>query len=232
MRILLLLSLLLTAISLGPNPVSSQEDSLVVVLDFKYFKSRQIVEKLNSQTTVPAVEMIPENKVYQRTARSQAPLGVKDPNTETVDGRSAALEKNVQESRSQKSTPVDGYMYQVKIRNGHKQSLEIVFWEYQFKERANPANLVRRQFLCSVKIKPGKEGELHAFSVLGPGDLISAESLTDKSRNIFEEKVLINRLEYTDGSILQRKGWNFAEMKSSIERATATPWRSEMCRSL
>jgi hypothetical protein len=43
---------------------------------------------------------------------------------------------------------------------------------------------------------------------------------------------VINRVEYADGSILQRKGWNFAEMKSSIERAIKTPWGAEMCRGI
>jgi hypothetical protein len=107
-----------------------------------------------------------------------------------------------------------------------------VFWEYQFKELSTPTNVVRRQFLCSVNVKPGKERELRAFSVAGPSDVISVESLTDESRNLFEEKVFINRIEYADGSVFQRKDWVYAEMKSRIDRAIRTPWGSEMCRSL
>jgi hypothetical protein len=107
-----------------------------------------------------------------------------------------------------------------------------VFWEYQFKELSNPTNVVHRQFLCSVKVKPGKERELQAFSVSGPSDVISVGSLANESRNLFEEKVLINRIEYADGSIFQRKDWIYAEMKSRIERVIGTPWGSEMCRSL
>ncbi len=68
--------------------------------------------------------------------------------------------------------------------------------------------------------------------MLGAGDVVSVDSLTKKSGKLFEEKVVINRVEYADGSILQRKDWNFAEMKSSIERVTSTPWGTEMCRSL
>ena len=232
MKTLLLFSLLLTFLSPGQNAGGTDGDSLAVVLSFKYFKSRQTIEKLNSPTTAPAAAMIPENKVYQRSARAQAPMGTIDPNTETIDGRSAALEKSVQESRSPKSTPVDGYAYQVKIKNAHTQNIEVVFWEYQFKELSNPTNVVHRQFLCSVKVKPDKEKELQAFSVLGPSDVVSVESLANKSGSRFTEKVVINRVEYSDGSILHRKDWNFAEVKSSIERAIRTPWGSEMCRSL
>jgi hypothetical protein len=176
--------------------------------------------------------MIPENKVLQRNERAQAPLGVRDPNADTIDGRSAALEKNVQEARSPKPAAVDGFVYQVKVRNASSRVIEVVFWEYQFKELSNPMNVVRRQFLCGVKIKPAKEKELLAFSVSGPSDVISVDSLTNKPGNLFAEKVVINRVEYADGSILQRKDWNFAEVRPGIERAIKTPWGGEMCRAI
>ncbi|HEX8772950.1 MAG TPA: hypothetical protein VF735_05045 [Pyrinomonadaceae bacterium] len=176
--------------------------------------------------------MIPENKVLQRNERAQAPLGVRDPNADTIDGRSAALEKNMQEARSPKSVTVDGFTYQAKIRNASTKVIEVVFWEYQFKELSNPTNVVRRQFLCGVNIKPAKEKELLAFSASGPSDVISVGSLTNKGGNLFEEKAVVNRVEFADGSILQRRDWNFAEMKSSIERAIKTPWGAEMCRGI
>jgi hypothetical protein len=231
MRILLLLPLLLTGISLGQNGGGIQDGS-VVVLNFKYFKSRQIIKNPESPITAPAPDMSVVKKNDLRNPLPRATIGVIDPNTQTTDGRAAALEKNVQEARSPKSTRVDGYEYLAKIRNTHTKNIEIVFWEYQFKELSNPENVVRRQFLCGVKIKPGKERELHAFSVLGPGDVVSVGSLTDQSRDLFEQKAVINRVEYADGSIMQRKDWNFAAMKSSIERAIRTPWGTEMCRSL
>jgi hypothetical protein len=229
---LLLLPLLLTSIALGQNAGGVQEDSLVEVIDFKYLKSRQMIKNQDSPVVAPAPDMSVVKKNDLRNPLPQATIGVIDPNTQTTDGRAAALERNVQEARSPKSTSVEGYTYQAKIRNVHTQNIEIVFWEYQFKELSNPTNVVRRQFLCSVKIKPGKERELQAFSVLGPSDVISVGSLTNKSRDLFEEKVLINRMEYADGTIFQRKDWNYAEIKPGIERAIRTPWGSEMCRSL
>src|SRR4051812_17283324 len=99
MKTLLLLPLLLTLVSPGQNGGGTDEDSLVVVIGFKYLKAHQTIQKSNPQTNAPAPAMIPENKVYQRNARAQAPLGVRDPNADTIDGRSAAMEKNVQESR-------------------------------------------------------------------------------------------------------------------------------------
>ena len=118
------------------------------------------------------------------------------------------------------------------MRNGGKNTIEILFWEYQFKELANPANIVSRQFLCGVNIKPGKEEELRVFSALSPSTVISVDSLGSKSENLFEEKILINRVEYADGSIWQRKDWSYTDMKPAINRALEIPWGMEMCRSL
>jgi hypothetical protein len=234
MRTLFLLPFLLMSGSpaLGQNVAGSNEGSSVVVLGSKWSKSRQVVEKVNTTGTVPAAAMIPANKNFERNRRINDPAGVRDPNADTIDGRSAQLEKSVQESRQPKSKPVDGYSYRAKIQNASAKVVEIVFWEYQFKEASNPSKMARRQFLCAVNIKPQKEKELQAFSLSGPSDVISVESLANKSGNLFEEKVVINRVEYADGTIWQRKDWNFAEVRLTVARATATPWGTEMCRNL
>ena len=235
MRTLFLLLFLLTFVPSvqSQNIVrSADEDSSVVVLGFKYSKSHQVIEQPDAGATVPAAAMIPDNKNFQRNVRANAPAGVRDPNADTIDGRSAALEKSVQESRAPKPKAVDGFAYRAKVQNAGKKVVEIVFWEYQFKEASNPATLVRRQFLCGVNIKPDKEKELQAFSLSGPSDVVSVDSLSQKSGNPFQEKVVINRVEYSDGTIWQRKDWNFAEIGLSYRRAVSTPWGPEMCRGL
>jgi hypothetical protein len=84
-----------------------------------------------------------------------------------------------------------------------------------------------------VSIKPGKEKELQAFSSFGPTDVVNAGGLAAKTESAFREEVLINRVEYKDGTTWQRKGWNAAEIKQTYARAVATPWQpQEMCRRL
>ncbi|HEX8096550.1 MAG TPA: hypothetical protein VF507_00880, partial [Pyrinomonadaceae bacterium] len=141
-------------------------------------------------------------------------------------------EKSVQEARSPQAKPVDGYAYRAKVQNASAKVVEIVFWEYRFTESSNPAAVARRQFICAVNIKPNKEKELQAFSLSGPSSVVSAASLADKSGTPYQERVVINRVEYADGSIWQRKDWNFAEIRLGFARATGTPWGSEMCRGL
>lgn len=228
MRYLLLLVL---ALLLLPTP-QSQGGSQIVVLSFKWSKTRQVKEKIDVPLTIPAPAMIPQNKNFERNVRVNDQVGARDPNLDTEDGRSAAMEKNVHQSRSEPK-PVDAFAYKIKLENSSSQLVDIVFWEYQFIERANPQSVTRRQFLCATNIKPGKAKDVEAFSLSGPSDTVNVNTLATNADKQFEEKVVINRVEYTDGAIWQRKDWNFGEIRMSYRRALATPWTNkEMCRGL
>jgi hypothetical protein len=233
MRNLLICSLLLAFIGPGQTPTTSPDSSAVTVLSFKWSKTRQAIEKLDAATATvgPAPAMIAANKNFARNVRANDPAGVRDPNADTLDGRSAAMEKNVQDARHPQLKPVDGFAYTVKVQNTSTKVAEVVFWEYQFIDPANPNVIARRQFLCGLNIQPGKKKDVQAFSLSGPSDVISVGSL-DKAGSPFMEKALINRVEYADGTIWQRKDWNFGEIRLTYARAVATPWGSEMCRGL
>lgn len=228
MKALFLLPLLLMFAS--PVQQGADEGAPLLVVSLKWSKSRQTVVNADNAPVPPAQEVTPAIKNYERNRRSLDPR-LRDPSEGTVDARAAALEKSVQEARSPRTRPVDGYAYRVKVKNGAAKVIDIVFWEYQFTELSDPSHVSRRQFLCGVQIGPSKEKELQAFGLAGPGDVIDAQSL-GKPGSLFSEKVVINRLEYADGSVWQRRGWSYADMKPAIERAVATPWGQEMCRGL
>jgi hypothetical protein len=174
--------------------------------------------------------MIPQNRNFARNSRINDPQGVRDPNGDTLDGRSAAMEKSVAEARAPKTQPQDGYAYRIKVQNSTTKLVEIVFWEYQFHDPANPDLVARRQFLCGVNIPAGKGKDLEGFSLSGPSDVVNVKTLDSGSG--FKENVFINRVEYSDGSIWQRKAWNLAEVKSSYDRVLREPWLPGMCKGL
>jgi YD repeat-containing protein len=232
MRTLLLLPFLLTPFAPLQNAAVTGDGSAMGVVSYKWTKSRQRVEKTDTQGSAPVAAMTAADKNFERNRRVNDPAGVRDPNADTLDARSAALDKAVRESRSPKTVEVEGFAYRVKVHNAGAKAVEVLFWEYQFEEAANPSNLARRQFLCGVNIKGGKEKELLAFSASGPNGAISVGSLANQVESPYREKVVINRIEYADGSIWQRKGWSFGEVRAAVQRAVATPWGAEMCRGL
>jgi hypothetical protein len=180
----------------------------------------------------PAKALTANDKVFQRQARELRTDILRTQDEPTIDERSAALEKAVQESRTPKSENVVGYSYTASVRNDSEQTVKVVFWEYRFIEIAHPTNVVRRQFLCAVDLKQGKKIDLSVFSLLGPSDTIDAESLAKSTDKLFEEKVQINRIELSDDSILQRNGWKYDDVRAAIKHATSTPWGKEICRAL
>src|SRR5687767_1553565 len=177
---------------------ATDEVSPMGVTSHKWSRSRQKVETSPvSDASGPARQVIPQNKNFARNARINEPRGTRDPNQDTLDGRSEAMEKSVRESRSTKSEPRDGFAYRIKVKNTTNKVVEIVFWEYQFHEAEDPKTIARRQFLCGVDIRAEKEKELEGFSLSGPSDVVSVGALADKTR--FKENVMINRIEYADG---------------------------------
>ena len=234
MRTLLLPPLLLASVvsaAQAQDAAAAGDDSPLVVLDSKWASSRKSLPAREDAGTAPVATVTRDDRNYERR-RGEDPTGLRYPERETPDARSAALERNVRSARTPERKKVEGFEYRAKVRNAAARAAEVVFWEYQFTETANPANVVRRQFLCGVAIKPGKEKELEAFSHAGPSAVVDAASLANKPGDLFAGKVTINRVEYADGTIWQRKGWSYAEVREAIARAVATPWGAEMCRAL
>ncbi len=234
MQMILLLPLFLIFLPQAQNATSQEaaapkEAPVLAVLSFKWSRIRKTTKK-EPEGTTPAREMIADNKYTPRNARVNQQRGERDPNEDTIDGRSAALEKIVAESRTPPAKSLDTFSYEAKIQNGSKKLIDVVFWEYQFIDPAT-ATPTRHQFLCSANLKPGKEKDLQVSSLSGPSDVVSLGTLVSNSGDRFHEKVLINRVEYADGSIWQRKDWKFSEIHNALKRALATPW-TEMCREL
>jgi len=230
MKAVLLLSLLLSLLAPFQGPMVPSDTSPLTVASFKWSRARRNAETAPVEGNAPARAMIPQNRNFARNARINDPQGVRDPNSDTLDGRSAALEKSVAESRAPQKKTLDGFAYRIKVQNPTTKVVEIVFWEYQFHDPANPDLVARRQFLCGVNIPAGKGKDLEGFSLSGPSDVIDVKTLNAGAS--FKENVLINRVEYSDGSIWQRKAWNLAEVKSSYDRVLREPWLPGMCKGL
>lgn len=219
-----------SAVSAIQEQMSSDESSMVKVVSYKWSRDRQQVEQATPMLNAPVAAVVSLNKNFERNRRANVSPGERDPNLDTIDGRSAALEKSVQASRAPK--PIEGFAYRAKFQNLSTKELEIIFWEYEFADAAITPVVTRRQFLCAGLTKAGKEKEFKGFTLSGPSDVVAVDNLAKKTDNQLKERVVINRLEFTDGTIWQRKGWHFADLKLSIQRALSSPWAPDMCKAL
>ena len=227
MRTLLLLPLLLIFGDSIQNPAPPDASAPVVAVSFNWFKDRQPIDKAVASTSSPQPAMITADKTFEKQKRINASAGDRDPHADTLDGRGAELDRIVQESRE--APPADGFVYVVKFKSAGAKPIERLFWEYQFTETANPANVTRRRFLCNVKIKPEQTKDLKIFSLGGPSDVISVKSLAKGPGNQFKEGVVIDRVEYADGSFWQLKDWTF-DVSKLESKARADSQKVWMCR--
>ena len=208
----------------------SDESSMVKVVSYKWSRDRQQVEQATPMLNAPVGAVMSINKNFERNRRANVSPGERDPNLDTIDGRSAALERSVQSSRAPK--PIEGFSYRAKFQNVSDKELEVIFWEYEFTDGAITPVVSRRQFLCAGLTKAGKEKDFKGFTLSGPSDVVAVDTLAKKTDSPLKERVVINRLEFTDGTIWQRNGWSFSDVKTSIQRALSGPWAPDMCKAL
>lgn len=103
--------------------------------------------------------------------------------------------------------PQKGFAYRVKLRNGGAKTIKRLFWEYRFSDAASSETVSRRQFVCSVQIKPQAVKALEAFSFSPPSNVVNAAALEAGNGDGLSSKIVINRVDYADGSTWQRSDW-------------------------
>jgi hypothetical protein len=97
--------------------------------------------------------------------------------------------------------PRDGYRYKLHIRNIGAKTIKLVDWDYVFLGTADGGEIARNQFTSKEKIKPGGEKELSVFTLSPPSRAVSASALSKNGQSPFNEKVVVVRVVYTDGSV-------------------------------
>src|SRR5262249_34130954 len=126
-----ILPLILLPVFFGQSAAPPQTDAPALVLSFKWTPIRQTGKKQDAPSISPPPEMNAGNKSAARAARVNNPL-IPDPNEQTIDGRSAKIDKMEQEARTAGPKTANGFEYQARIQNTASKNIEIVFWEYQF----------------------------------------------------------------------------------------------------
>lgn len=97
------------------------------------------------------------------------------------------------------------YFYRLEIKNASTKAVKSFAWAYQPAESPDPFD---RQFFCVVKAKSNESKAFELFSPLAPSRVVDASKAGDKPEKDAKGRIIINQIEYTDGSVWQRPGWN------------------------
>jgi hypothetical protein len=198
--------LLLPGLSYGQTSAPADESkSPVVVVAAGWLRDRRAGDQA-VQSMAPAAAPTRADKNFERQKRVNDPIGTRDPNADSLDTRGSELDRIVQQSRQM--PPVDGYTYQLKIQNVSPKVIRNVFWEYEFTQVGNTTNVTHRKFMCGGDIKPDRQKQIEIFSLVGPSEVVNVKTLDKGAADKFRAAVIINRVEYTDGTVWQRHGWS------------------------
>lgn len=97
----------------------------------------------------------------------------------------------------------DQYLLRLAVKNVGPNVIKSIVWEYQ--PSSETANYDLRQYVCTMKAKPKESKTFELVSPYNPVKVVQADAKTGQPK---DGKVVINRIEYADGSIWKRKGWS------------------------
>jgi hypothetical protein len=95
------------------------------------------------------------------------------------------------------------YIYEVKLKNTGEKRIQGIIWEYVFYEPGTKRELGRQQFASKTSISPGKTKHLVVRSALPPTVTVSVTEIGRKLTDLYLEQIIIQSIEYEDGSIWQ-----------------------------
>ena len=96
----------------------------------------------------------------------------------------------------------DQYLLHLEVRNVGASVIKSIVWEYQ--PSSEIANYDLRQYVCTMKAKPKESKTFELLSPYNPEKVVQADAKTGRPKG---GKVVINRIEYADGTVWKRKGW-------------------------
>jgi len=201
---LLLLTALVLLIPLQQVP----EDPDLTVVKFSWSKYRQSSDLIHGADD-PGPAMNEPVSVIQ-PERKNEPAEAK--NRRDIQERRADLanaERNASNSAPRRQ---DYYMLRLEVKNVGQNTTKSIVWEIQ--PAVQTGDVEAKQFICKMKAKP-KESKV--FELMSPSSPVKVVSADKKAP---EGKVVINRIEYADGTVWKRKGWSVlipAEMTDQME---------------
>ena len=103
--------------------------------------------------------------------------------------------------------PEGNYTYQIQleVKNTGTNIVKYLIWE--FRPTGMPDDYEPKQYLCKLQVKPKGKKVLEVWTPFAPVKVVRADVRADALK---DGEVVINKIEYADGSVWKKPEWNFA----------------------
>ena len=124
---------------------------------------------------------------------------------EQIERESRADAANIQAVRQQTAHPARYvFVYKASLKNTGDKAVKSIDWDYVFFDAGTTQEIGRHMFSSAGRIAPGKTKELSFTLRRPPTATVSLQSLNEKERKGLDERIVVVRIEYEDGSVWQR----------------------------
>lgn len=197
---LILLATLVAMLSVPQGPVVIQrEEPDILVQKFTWNKFRANDDLIHSALD-PGPSMN-EPVAIKAPPRQNEPPEIR--NQRDMQERRADMIAGEQSAKNSNLRRQDQYFLHLEVKNVGTNIIKSIVWEYQ--PAGQPTDYELRQYICTMKAKPKESKTFELVSPYNPIKVVQADAQTGQAK---DGKVVINRIEYTDGSIWKRKGWS------------------------
>ncbi|HEY9504280.1 MAG TPA: hypothetical protein VIR01_21760 [Pyrinomonadaceae bacterium] len=181
------------------QPVVERDEPDLIVSKFNWTKIRLNGDLIHSAADPgPAMNEPVRIKPPEPKNESQEMKNRRDMNE-----RRAEMSMTVAAARVTQPKDPDRYLLKLEVKNVGTNVVKSMVWEYQ--PSAKAADYQLRQYVCAFKAKPNESKKFELMSEYNPVKVIEADVETGKAK---DGKVVINRIEYADGTVWKRKGWS------------------------
>ena len=123
--------------------------------------------------------------------------------TDKIKREARADAANIAAKNQQKTPSRYVFVYKTTVKNSSSKTIKSIDWDYIFLERGTENELGRQQFTSEEKIGPGKTKELSVTITKPPTKTISLTALNNNERGSLDSRVIVVRIDYTDGTSWQ-----------------------------
>lgn len=193
--------LVLLVICGASQPIVAQDDGGPLrVIKFGWEKER--LRPIPSMAPLAS-----QDELIQQSRREQQLSAARNAQNKSTSSKLENQISNHQDAKikaqQQTEMPRDGYRYKVTLRNEGDKTIKSIDWDYYFIDPTSNQELARHQFTSDETIKPGKSKEVTVLYLKPPVKTVDARSLKKKEKEAFVGRVVVARLQFSDGSVWQ-----------------------------
>lgn len=194
--------------------------SLLLLLPIAFFFPLQQQKEQSKDPDVSVVRFTwaKANQPSRLIRGAQSPGGpITTPQTDDRDYSSRRVNMRTMDNRAKRTAglPSGGHTYHLRLefKNTGTSIIRSLIWE--FKPTGMAEDYEPKQYLCSLKMKPNAKKILDLWTPFSPVKVVDVNARADALK---DGEVIVNRIEYEDGSIWKRSDWPYEVPSSSAQK--------------